>query len=58
MNYQNSFVNITVYDLLGKKVKTLVNSTQNAGFKSVIWDATNNAGKIMDYQNKVKVVYR
>ena len=58
MNYQNSFVNITVYDLLGKKVKTLVNSTQDAGFKSVIWDATNNAGKIMDYQNKVKVVYR
>jgi len=41
---ENSFVNITVYDLLGKKVKTLVNTTQNAGFKSVIWNATNNQG--------------
>jgi len=44
---ENSFVNITVYDLLGKKVKTLVNSTQDSGFKSVIWDATNNAGKLV-----------
>ena len=41
---ENSFVNITVYDLLGKKVKTLVNTTQDAGFKSVFWDATNNQG--------------
>jgi hypothetical protein len=42
---ENSFVNITVYDLLGKKVKTLINTTQDAGFKSVIWDATNDHGK-------------
>jgi flagellar hook assembly protein FlgD len=25
-------------------VKTLVNTTQDAGFKSVFWDATNNQG--------------
>ena len=42
---ENSFVNITVYDLLGKKVKTLVNTTQDAGYKSVIWNATNDYGK-------------
>ena len=40
----NGFVNITVYDMLGRKVKTLINQTQGAGYKSVIWDATNDFG--------------
>jgi flagellar hook assembly protein FlgD len=31
--------------MLGRKVKTLVNPTQDAGFKSMIWDATNDYGK-------------
>jgi flagellar hook assembly protein FlgD len=30
---------------MGKEVSTLVNNQQNAGFKSVIWNATNNAGQ-------------
>ena len=38
-------VNITIYDMLGREVKTLINQTQDAGYKSVIWDATNNYGK-------------
>ena len=42
---ENSLVNITIYDMLGREVKTLVNSAQDAGFKSVIWDATNDFGK-------------
>jgi hypothetical protein len=42
---ENSLVNITIYDMLGREVKTLVNTTQDAGFKSVIWDATNDYGK-------------
>jgi len=42
---ENSFVNINIYDLLGRQVKTLVNQTQNAGFKSVQWNATNDNGK-------------
>ena len=42
---ENSYVNVTVYDMLGREVKTLVNTTQDAGFKSVIWDATNKYGK-------------
>jgi hypothetical protein len=42
---ENSYVNVTIYDMLGRQVKTLVNQTQNAGFKSVIWNATNNYGK-------------
>jgi beta-glucanase (GH16 family) len=42
---ENSYVNVTVYDILGRQVRTLVKTTQEAGFKSVIWDATNDYGK-------------
>ena len=38
-------VNIIIYDMIGKKVKTLVNSLQTAGYKSIKWDATNNRNK-------------
>ena len=37
----DGFVNITVYDMMGRIVKTLVNGSQTAGFKSVQWNATN-----------------
>jgi hypothetical protein len=36
-----SFVNITVYNMEGKTIKTIVNSSQNAGLKKVQWNATN-----------------
>ena len=42
---KNSLVSIIIYDMLGRQVKTLVNQTQNAGYASVIWDATNDYGK-------------
>ena len=38
---QNEMVNITIYDMMGRVIKTLVNSSQNAGYKSVQWNATN-----------------
>jgi len=38
-------MNVTVYDMLGREVKTLINQTQDAGYKSVIWYATNDYGK-------------
>ena len=37
----NSMVKITVHDMMGRVVKTLVNDSQTAGFKSVQWNATN-----------------
>jgi C1A family cysteine protease len=37
-------VNLVVYDILGNKVKTLVNTKQTAGFKSLIWDGKDNSG--------------
>ena len=42
---EQATVNIIIYDLLGREVRTLVNTTQDAGFKSVIWNATNDYGK-------------
>ena len=39
---KDEFVNITIYDILGKMVKTLVNSSQTGGYKSIVWNATNN----------------
>ena len=42
---ENSYVNIIIYDMLGREVKTLVNQTQDVGFRSVIWNATNDYGK-------------
>ena len=38
---KDGLVNITIYDMIGRVVKTLVNGSQTAGFKSVQWNATN-----------------
>jgi len=42
---ENGHVNITIYDMMGREVKTLVNKTQDAGYRSIIWDATNDYGR-------------
>ena len=41
----DGLVNITIYDMMGKIVKTLVNVSQTAGFKTIQWNATNNKNK-------------
>ena len=38
---EDGMVNITIYDMMGRVVKTLVNSSQTAGYKSIRWNATN-----------------
>ena len=42
---QDGIVNITIYDMMGRIVKTLVNGSQTAGYKSIQWNATNNLGE-------------
>jgi hypothetical protein len=39
-----SHVRLEVFDILGRKVKTLVNENLTAGYKQVIWDGTNESG--------------
>ena len=42
---EQSFVTLTIYDMLGKEIITLVNSQQQPGYKSVRWDATDRMGR-------------
>jgi hypothetical protein len=42
---EDGFVNITIYDMMGRVVSNLVSSQQNAGYKSIQWNATNNIGE-------------
>ena len=49
---QRSDVQITIYDLLGRKMTTLISETQNAGYKSVQWDASNISSGMFFYQIK------
>ncbi|MDB9853772.1 T9SS type A sorting domain-containing protein [Candidatus Marinimicrobia bacterium] len=42
---KRSLVNITIYDVMGRIVKNLVNSSMDAGYHSLTWDATNNSGE-------------
>ena len=37
----NGFVNITIYDLNGRVIRTLVNSYKTAGYHLIEWNATN-----------------
>ena len=37
----DGLVNIKIYDMMGRTIKTLVEGSQMAGFKSVEWNATN-----------------
>ena len=41
---EDALVNITIYDMVGRVVKTLMNDQQTAGYKSIQWNATNDAG--------------
>ena len=42
---KKSNVKLTVYDLMGRKIRTLVDREQQAGFKSIRWNATNDIGE-------------
>jgi len=42
---EDCFVNITIYDVIGHKIKSLVKVEQEAGFRSAHWNATNELGE-------------
>lgn len=41
----DSYTVVTVFDVMGKHVKTLVDKNQSAGFKTIRWDAKNDKGE-------------
>jgi hypothetical protein len=42
---EDALVSINIYDLMGRSIKSLVNSQQTAGYRSTQWNATNNLGE-------------
>ena len=42
---EESYISITIYDLMGRRIKSLVNTNQAAGYRSIHWDATNDLGQ-------------
>ena len=44
---KDAFVNISIYDLMGRSIKSLINIEQAAGFYEINWNATNNNGELV-----------
>ena len=42
---QNEHINLGIYDIAGRKIKTLVNGYQSSGYNEVKWNATNDLGE-------------
>jgi len=40
----NATVNITIYDMIGRRIKTLIKNEQATGYRTVVWDGCNDAG--------------
>ena len=60
INYELAIMNdveLSIYNLLGQKVATLVDKRQNAGSYSVEWDATGFASGIYLYRIKTDIGY-
>jgi len=49
-----TYVTLTVYNMLGQELKTLVDAERNAGQHSITWNASNLANGIYYYQLKTK----
>ena len=42
---EESYVNINIYDLMGRRIKSLINMHQDPGYRLIHWDATNDFGQ-------------
>jgi hypothetical protein len=49
-------VRISIYDLMGRRVKILINKKQSAGTYTVIWDATDEMGRRLSEGNYYTVI--
>ncbi|MGC9364086.1 MAG: FlgD immunoglobulin-like domain containing protein [Fidelibacterota bacterium] len=46
--YQNTQVELKIFNILGEEVRTLVNKNQNPGNYQIYWDGKNNSGKPLE----------
>lgn len=44
---QAFYVELVIYNILGQKIRVLVNQHQNAGYKRISWDGKNDQGQIV-----------
>jgi len=42
---EDGLVNITIYDMMGRQINTLVSGQKTAGYNIVQWNGTNNLGE-------------
>ena len=42
--HEDAYVELVIYDIMGREVITLVDEQYTPGYKSIIWDATNQLG--------------
>jgi hypothetical protein len=42
---EDAFVSISIYNVMGSRIKSLMNAKQSTGYHSLRWDATNNIGE-------------
>lgn len=42
---QESFVNLKIYNIAGREVRTLINRKESLGYKAIKWDGTDNKGR-------------
>ena len=41
---KDAMVNITIYNMIGRQIKSLVNGSKTAGYRTIQWNATNDKG--------------
>ena len=42
---EDTYVSITIFDIMGRKVRSLINTNEDAGYRYMNWDATNDLGQ-------------
>lgn len=42
---KTTFVNISIFDMTGRKIRTLIKRSQEEGYKSVLWNGANDRGE-------------
>ena len=42
---EDQFVSVTIYNIMGHKIRTLINLNQSASYHSIKWDAKNDMGE-------------